>query len=91
MLELDDKASYSFLVFPIPSFSFFFFHFSTVHVNSGDMEVQKKQKLRASANWKKKKRLRASGYWKKKVARLWLLCCKKQLGAASSPPALQTL
>jgi len=34
--------------------------------------------------------LHASGYWKKKVVRLWLLCCKKQLGAASSPPALQT-
>jgi len=65
MLELGDKASYSFPVFPSPSFSFF--------LNSGDLEVQKK-KLRASANWKKnsgdlevqKKKLRASANWKKK-------------------------
>lgn len=53
MLELGDKASYSFPVFPSPSFSFF--------LNSGDLEVQKK-KLRASANWKKKKKLCASSY-----------------------------
>ena len=48
MLELGDKANYFFPVFPTPSFSFFFFYFSIVHVNTGDMEVQKKKKLRAS-------------------------------------------
>jgi len=60
-----DKASYFFSVFPqllILLLLLLHFHVSTVHMNSGDMEVQKNKKLRASGYWKKKKKLRASGY-----------------------------
>jgi hypothetical protein len=91
MLELDDKASYSFPVFPSPSFSFFFFFFFFCTFISPlftwIVETWKCRRRRSCAPLVTgRRKLRASGYWKKCCNTVW----KKQLGAASSPPALQT-
>ena len=52
------------------------FHVSTVHVNSGDLEVQKKKKKQAPlVTGRRRKNTRLWLLEGSSVTRLWLLCC----------------